>query len=140
MPELPELFAVHHREVSPEETLPIDVNWLEYCAMEASGRLIVMTMRDDKILVGYYISILFPSLHYNKWMAISDMFYVLPEYRKSGKGLVSSGQQLLELMEVEQILRGAVKSFIVTKVRLGLKLLLKRLGYAPVELIHAKRL
>ena len=134
MSELPPLFLRHYEEVQEDKTFPLEPSWVGYTAMEVQGQLHVLTVRAESKLVGYLFAITVPHLHYaSKGISLTDMFYILPEYRTfwSGVTLFRKGEEMVR--EV-----GVHKSFIVTKRHLPISIILKRLGYKFVELIHAK--
>ena len=58
-----------------------------YLEIEAKGRLLVCTARDDGKLVGYAVGIIGPDLHAKgRNICITDIYRINPEYRKQGVG------------------------------------------------------
>lgn len=134
MPELPELFIKHDAEISEAETTAIDPDWRRYIALEVAGSLHVITVRDGRKLVGYYIGMIMPHLHRkHKLCAYSDLFFILAEYRSGW-----AGYKLF--VEVEKMLKalGVHKSYLVTKHAYPITMIVKRLKYSLVELVHTK--
>src|SRR5207249_3468496 len=115
--ELPPLMHQHWLEAYPEsERLPFDPDFPQFSQMDLQGRLHIITVRSDKKLVGYFFAAVSNHLHSRKALcAWSDMFYVHPDYRAEGHGLMSAGYQLF--VEVEKMLRAlnVIKCYIVTK-------------------------
>jgi hypothetical protein len=134
LPELPELFILHDSEISEDETTPIDPDWRRYIALEVSGALHVMTVRDGQKLVGYYIAMVMPHLHRKHQLcAYSDLFFIKMAYRNGWAGyklFVNAEKMLKEL--------GVHKSYLVTKAQYPITIIVKRLKYALVELVHTK--
>lgn len=137
IPELPELWGRHWDEVAlDKEAVPLAPDWAGYTELERVGMLHIMTARADGKLIGYYFAIVRPHLHYRHTLhAFSDIFIILPEYRR---GL--AGYQLFR--ETEKMLKalGVRKTYVVTKVHIPLKMLMKRLGYRFIERVYSKLL
>ena len=60
-----------------------------YTSMPTRGEwVIIATVRDDGRFVGYTILAIMPHLHYKSagLMAMIDVYYLKPEYRKGGTG------------------------------------------------------
>jgi hypothetical protein len=135
--ELPELWNRHWDEVAlDKEAVPLAPDWMGYKELERLGMLHIMTARADGKLIGYYFAFVRPHLHYRHTQhAWSDIFIILPEYRK---GL--TGYRLF--VETEKMLKslGVRKSYVVTKVHIPLKMLMKRLGYRFIERVYSKLL
>lgn len=86
------LFEKHWLEVDNErEAIPLDVDWEGYARIDLANMLCVVTCRDsdsEEKLIGYCITIISYPLHYRTTLhAVVDVYYVSPEYRKSGVGL-----------------------------------------------------
>lgn len=94
--------------------------------MDAAGILHILTMRVGANLVGYYMAFILPHPHYQDsgLMAITDAYYVLPEYLSGGRGM-----QLF--VEAEQSLkkRGVVKAYLSCKIHKDLSELFEGLGW-----------
>ena len=58
----------------------LDPDWETYDALEKTGKLWVMTVRDRGIMVGYIVMVISRALHYrNLIMATEDIHFLLPE-------------------------------------------------------------
>lgn len=140
MPALPRLMHDHWKEAYPEyERLPFDPDFPQMAQMDLAGRLHIITARHEGKLVGYFFAAVSNHLHSRKALcAWSDMFYIHPDYRAEGNGLLGAGWQLF--VEVEKMLRelGVVKCYIVTKAHLPITIILRRLKYFVVEEVHTK--
>lgn len=135
MPEFPVIFAEHWREVAMDHNvIPLDPDWQRYASMEVSGNLHTMTVRDDGVLIGYYNAVVSTHLHYkNSLTAWSDLVYLLPAYRNSGRGLVSTGYTLLRRTNAMLKKLGVQKSYLMTKTYIPLNILTDRLKYRDTE-------
>lgn len=110
--EMQPLLEWHWAEVGMKEACgPVDVDEPAYRALADAGMLHVTTARDGGRLVGYAVYFIVPNFHYkSRRVAESDVFFLLPEYRK---GL--AGFRLL--MEADRALSGMV-DVIVNKVKI----------------------
>ena len=137
MPELPELFMAHYDEIALDKSvIKLDPDWNKYCQLELHGILHVMTVRDTAKLVGYHMSVVSTHLHYKSTItALSDIFYLLPEYRQGW-----TGYKLFE--ETEKMLKvlGVKKFYNVTKAHLPINIIMKRRGYRLVDKVYTKLL
>lgn len=138
--ELPSLFRQHWREIAlNQDAVELDPDWDKYLGLEALGILHVLTVRVSGALVGYVFVAVGPHLHYasTKW-AVVDMFWLNPVYRFGWTGVRM-------LIENERHLREIGVKIVHIALKLHFKggrvaKLFKRLGYAPIEEVWAKRL
>lgn len=142
MPELPVLFYEHWKEVAVDrDKIALDIDWARYVSMEAQGILHVMTARDDGVLIGYYTALVMTHLHFKQSRtAWSDMVFLLAPYRKTGKGLLTTGYLLI--CAAEKMLKNlrVEKSYLVTTTIVPVNILTKRLKYRPGEEMYSKLL
>lgn len=117
-----------------KEHTPLDVNVDTYIQLTNSGVYKPYTIRtDDRKLIGYIGIFVHPSLHCKDKDAVTDLMFVLPEYR----GL---GSNLLKLIE-EDLREEGVNSFsFITKVKLDSGRLAEKLGFTLYEQTYQKRL
>lgn len=131
------MFLQHWKEIALDQSvIKLDPDWQRYCLMEVQNQLHIMTVREGTKLIGYYFAIVLPHLHYkSSYTAYSDIFYILPEYRR---GL--AGYKLFR--ETEKMLKdlGVQKSYVMTKTHLPITMLMKRLKYRFIERIYTKLL
>ena len=94
------LIEFHYEETAQFKTVQkLDPDWEAYAALERTGRLWTMTVRDRGILVGYIVMIVGRALHYKSIvMASEDIHYLLPEYRKglTGYRLLAKAKQAMK--------------------------------------------
>ncbi len=87
-------------------------------------------------MVGYWIGIVRPHLHYaDSLTAFTDIYYLDPAHRRAGAGRAL-------FAEVERTLkaRGVQRIFTATKVHLDHSALFESLGYNRVETVFSKLL
>lgn len=135
MAELPPLILAHYAEVSVEEKGDeVDVAWQKYLDFEMAKMLHVLTVRADGKLVGYHICIVRHHLrHADRLCAWSDVFFILPEYRRGPAGikLFTENEKMLAKLGVKKI-------FTSTKIHIDLQKLMKRLKYKATEQVWTK--
>lgn len=142
MEELPPLFHEHWLEVGlHRKQIPLDPDWKRYQDMDAGGQLHMITVRDEGILVGYYLAIVWTHLHYKtSKTAWSDLLFILPGYRATGRGMVNTGYELLKYMETSLKSAGVQRTYLMTKAHLPINILMKRLKYRLIERVFSKLL
>lgn len=87
--ELIPLFHEHHNETGAfgGMKLRLNVQWRAYQFIEDKGMLHFVTARSDDELIGYYVSILAPHLHFaDIFVAENDTLFLRKEYRKGLTG------------------------------------------------------
>ncbi len=139
MSELPELFYAHWVELESHlAECPIDVDWERYLKAENLGKLHILTVRDNVVLIGYFFCYVDTSAQSRLVKrAVSDLLYLKPEYRRKLSGI---GIKLIK--HAEQMARdlGAKKLYILGKANASLKVILGRLQYNLEEEVMSKLL
>ncbi len=105
-----------------------------YKVLDDEGVLSVITARDDGVIVGYYISVVSPHMHYgNDLFSINDTFYLKPEYRhgKLASALLSYAEEVLKAM-------GASVMILSMKVDYPYESLCDYQGFKKIEYNYAK--
>lgn len=141
--EIRPLFARHWQEIAlNKERIPLDPDWDRYLAYERACILQVVTARDGALLAGYLFSCVGPSLHYASTVhAVVDMFWLDPVYRSGWNGV-----KLFRAAEVgwrassAKIVYAAEKLHFTNERGRAVKVLLRRLGFKPVEINWSKPL
>lgn len=125
----------HHKEVDVNNyDLELNPDWKQYYKLEEAGALRILTARDNGKLVGYFFTLVWPSLHFAQVLqATSDILYVMPEYRRGG-----TGAKLIK--EAEKMMQdaGATRGYIVAKANTAAARMLPRQGYKLVENVFFK--
>lgn len=115
--------------------MPLSPNYARFAALEASGKLVVVTARLDGKIVGYASYRFDFADHYSTiFVAQNGIIWVAPEYR--GKRL---GLRLIKRGEQEMLDRGVCVLQFHSKVQHPvLAKVLVLLGYEQTEVIHSK--
>lgn len=89
IPEMRTLFHAHFRELGVNKhRLTPRCDEARYAELERLGLLLLLTVRAEGNLVGYFLGFVMANAHYaysGPW-ALTDMYFILPEFRK-GAGL-----------------------------------------------------
>jgi len=87
--EVKPLLQDHWGEVALNKNkLALDPDWSAYEHLEAQGQLKIFTAREEGTLVGYFVSFVYPSLHYkNRLFSSNDLTYLVPSHRKGFTGV-----------------------------------------------------
>jgi hypothetical protein len=139
--ELPVLFTEHWKELAlNRDVIPLAPDWDKYYRLDIEGILHVLTARlPDGRLVGYIFLLVGPNLHYSTTMwAHVDMYWMDPVVRAGWNGV----RFLKALITGAKALKAANLT-IATKLHFmdnRVSKLLQRLGFRPIETIHAMRL
>lgn len=137
-PEALLLMERHYSEIALNQAqIKFSLDSKKYQSMEESGMLHVLAVRIGAKLIGYYIAFVLPHIHYQNagLMAFTDIYYLLPEYRRG-----NSGVQMF--IEAEESLRkkGVVKAYISTKLHKDATALFEQLGWTATDKAFTKML
>jgi GNAT superfamily N-acetyltransferase len=135
--ELQPLIHSHWEQVAlNKDDVQLAPDWDRYTYLELAGFLRVYTARKDNELIGYFAVAISKHLHYkNDTFAVCDVLYVAPKHRKG-----STGYKLIKYVETELSKTDVKVLHINTKQHVPFDKLLHRMGYNPIETIHAKKL
>lgn len=132
------LLPSHWRELARNrDDIPLDPDYDMYRRADAAGMIMALAARLDGALVGYAIYFVRPHHHYKgaTW-AVSDIFWLHPDYRNLG-----NGKALFEA--VEQELRNIGCTVCHTTLKAdhpAAAYVLEALGHTKIELGYSKRL
>lgn len=132
--ELKELSKLHYDEVAPYDDIPLNVNWEKLAILESCGVLKVYTMREDDVLIGYALFFVGFSIEYSDSLqATLSNIFIHPGYRGIGTRFIRWCDNQLKMLGVQ-----VVSHHVKAKNDYGV--LLKRLGYAIMNIEYSKRL
>jgi len=128
-----EVVRRHYEEIAQfKEVQVLDPDFEAYDRLEATGKLWVMTARDESRLVGYIVMFLSNDLHYRKLMrATEDIHFLLPEYRKGW-----TGYNMLKKVKAAMKEKGAHTVTFRTKAGQDHGVLFERLGGVLHDLVY----
>lgn len=136
LPEMWPLFPLHWEEMALDRDLiKIDMDVERYAKLDEMNMIHVTTVRDSGTLVGYVICFIITHMHYFKAgeMALADMYWLSPDYRK---GL--TGMRMFQLMEESLKERGIVRAHMSCKIHQDHTKLFERMGWKLTDLTFGK--
>lgn len=133
--EMKPLFQSHWEELAlNKDKVPLDPQYDIYLQRDARGEVLLVAGRELGKLCAYFVGFVAPGLHYKTCLTLTtDIFLILPEYRKGSAGL-----RLFKTVEQEAKRRGVQRIFMGSKLHKDSSALFKRLGYDEVEVYHSK--
>lgn len=118
-----------------ERSFAIEPDSEQYMALQKSGALLIITLRDEGTLRGYLIGIHYRALHHRKvTCGLGDSMYLEPQYRFHHAGAVA------EKFEAEMTARGAGIIGWPAHLKSPLYEFLKARGYVGDDIVMEKRL
>jgi GNAT superfamily N-acetyltransferase len=133
--ELKPFFPQHWEEIAlNKDRIKLSIDWPKYEEAANNGVLFIATLRNDSILIGYFIAFLAYHMHYkDDLFAFTDIYYVAPEFRKGRTGI-----KLFQFVEQELKKLGVVKMTTATKLHADVGNIFKYLGWKEVERTFTK--
>lgn len=135
-PDAKGLMPIHWAEIAlNRDKFELAIDEPCYQDLDARQKLLIITARDQAKLVGYYLAFLVPHPHYctSGMFAMTDIYYLLPQYRKGGAGL-----QLLLFVERIFRERKVTKGYISHKVHQDHQQLFELLGWELADKCYIK--
>lgn len=118
------------------EHIKPDLDYERYAQMDEMGMMHCVTARNqDWDLVGYIICFVMPHFHYKSagLMALADMYYILPEYRRGGLGARMFAEMERGLKE-----RGVIRAHMSCKVHEDHQELFEKMGWKFTDKTFSK--
>lgn len=133
--ELGPLFAIHWEKLATDrDRIALAPRYDVYAALEDAGELACVTLRDHGRLVGYWVAIVAPGLHYKGCLtATMDIWNLLPEYENGVAAMI-----LMRAVEKEYRRRGVRRAITGEKIHHPCGRLYRAFGYEPVETYYSK--
>lgn len=133
--EMKPLLEKHWEEIAVnKERIKLNPDYEKYFQLEELGILHIVTARMEGVLIGYFISMITPHIHYKDHaFAMNDILFISPEHRRGRVGI-----RLFQ--KAEGFLRGLGVSVIMigTKTHMPFDPLCKMLGYSNTERTYTK--
>lgn len=135
--EMDPLFTLHWEEIAlQKDKIKLEVDYDRYRQLDEKNMLHIITVRDSGKLVGYHCSLLDSHLHYKSHvMALTDVYFLLPEYRRGTAGI-----RLFQFVERTLKERGITKMITATKLHQDKGRFLESLGWIEIERVYTKML
>jgi hypothetical protein len=132
------LLQAHYQEIAHYQDIPFEPDLESYHVREVAGALRIFTVRTDwqYDLVGYAVFFVGLNSHYHSSLqALQDVLYVDPAHRGT------TGLRLIRYCDEQLQAEGVQVTYQHQKLaHPALGIVLKRLGYEPVEQTWATRL
>ena len=127
------LWQEHYEELEQAHSrqMPMAPDEAFYAALDSAGILVILTARQDGILVGYCLAVIKRHPHYNAVCGFEDSYYLTPRARKG-----SIGYRLLKAMRDELTQRGCCRSYWMTKEFASVEVLFQRLGMKKMDSVY----
>lgn len=134
-PDMQEHLIAHWQEVSSLPDHPLDVDYEKFLALQNEGMVVCFAARDEGRLVGYVVDFIQFHPHYKSVkMAVTDIFYIAPDYRsKCARGLFRYVEKIEKEMGVKVRVTRA-------KSANNAGAFLQLLKYKEAEISYSKRL
>lgn len=125
----------HWEEIAVnKDKIALNPDYEKYVALEDAGVLKIYTVRDNGQLVGYFLVMVTPHLHYQDHVfAMNDIIYVDPTYRGS-----TIAYRLIKFAEQQLKAEGVSVLMINMKVHAPFDRLLEGLGFSNTERVYTK--
>lgn len=136
LPELRKLFSRLWDDVAVDkDRFTAQCDEEKYRQLDEQKILHLVTARDGEKLAGYFLCFVTPNAHYEGAgdMAFTDMYYVLPQYRKGNIGI-----RLFAFMEETLKERGVVKFYTSHKLHRDRSAMMVLLGFKVTDLVYSK--
>lgn len=132
--ELKPLLPLHWEELGIyRDKMPLAPAWDVYDAYERAGVLVYVPLRKAGELIGYFIGMITPGLHYRQTLTCKmDIAYVRPEHRGS------AGTVLFNAVEAELKRRGVQLWWVGSKDHHPIEGFYKALGFECQETYFTK--
>jgi len=133
--EVKPLLEAHYKEIAlHQDKMQLNPDYKQYQGLQDLDILHIVTVRDEGILIGYFVSIIVPHLHYKDHVcANNDILFVAKEYRGSMIGI-----KMFKYAEKELKKLGVSVISLHTKVHADFGTILERIGYEHVEQTYSK--
>ncbi len=133
--EIQPLLEMHWEQIAlNKDKIKLNPDWDNYITLNENGLLVAYIARDEGKLIGYFIVVVSPSMHYKDHkFAVCDIIFVNPKYRKgmTGYKLIKYAEDNLKEMGVSCI-------HINTKIHAPFDKLLEKMQYNCIERLYSK--
>lgn len=129
------MLPLHWEELAlNKDKVPLDPMYEVYDAKDDAGHVLVVTLRQDGVLKGYFIGFVSPGLHYRTCLTLTmDIFWTHPDIRGGFAGV-----RLFREVEREAKRRGVQRIFYGSKLHKDASRLFEFLKFSEVERFYTK--
>jgi len=129
------LWPEHYDEIAVQkDRMAMRPDVATYEALEAAGRLQIVTVRDDGRMVGYLLSVIRPHLHYADVLCgFEDAYFLAKSHRRGMTGVKLIREAVRHMQGV-----GVRKAFFMTKVALNMGPIFERLGFTATDIVYSQ--
>lgn len=129
------LLEQHWEEIAlNKDRIKLNPDWDAYHLLEQANALKIFTARSEGKLVGYFVVVVQPNLHYKDHLfATNDIIYLHPDHRKGRTGL-----KLIQFAEKCLKEDGVSVLTINTKVHKPFDKVMEFLGFGLIERVYSK--
>lgn len=133
--EMKPLFPQHWEALAlNKDVVPLDPQYDIYLKRDALGEVLLVTLRDDGVLAGYFVGFVAPGLHYKTCLTLTmDIFWT-----DAGSRNKFGGVRLFRAVEKEAKRRGVQRVFYGSKLHKDAARLFKFLKCEKVEVYYTK--
>ena len=133
--EMRTLVGEHWEEIAVnKDKIKLNPDWESYEHLSDEGYLGIYTARSNGALVGYFIVVATPNIHYKDHIfGVNDVLFLQKKYRK---GL--TGVKLIKFAEKDLKEKGVSVLVINTKVHTPFDKILERMKYSLIERVYSK--
>lgn len=131
-----ELWPRHWEELAlDKDKFALGIDFEKFRHLESLELLHLVTARNEGKIVGYYLAIVMPHMHYKDAgkMAFTDMYFILPEFRKGSVGIKLFTEAERTLKE-----RGVVKAYLSCKAHKDVSTIFETLGWRLSDISYTK--
>lgn len=102
------LIKQHWLEIANyKDEVPLEPRWEDIASLERQGRIYILTLRRDSVLIGYSMFVINIHLHYKslKRIATNDILFVAPTERdiKLGYMLIVQSEKCMKALGMDKI-------------------------------------
>lgn len=129
------LWWEHWEEIAVQkDRMPMRPDEEAYRALEAAGRLQIVTAREQGVMVGYIVSVVRPHMHYADVLTgYEDAYFLSKSHRKGMAGVKLIREAIRHMRAV-----GVQKCFFMTKAALDMGRIFERLGFTKTDIVYSK--
>lgn len=134
--EIQPMLPLHWEELAlNRDKVPLDPRYDMYEVLDAQNALLVVSIRDNGVVRGYFIGIVNAHMHYSSQVVLAmDIFWLHPDIR--GKGML--GVKLFREVENEAKRRGVHTLLFGSKLHKDASRLFDFLKMKPIETYYSK--